>query len=475
MTVTNNLNVLAWYTSLEYQNHRKEWAYGRTYPLLTPVNYILPFQLPRAKTGAAITVFRLVRWSDAQQIDILDEMVSSGLEVVEFPDEDAITYDLIRYPGSIPMEYDLGQGLYYCEMSDGTNTWYSELFVMTGQDAEDLIRIDYWHTERFCYPGGHIQYDYPYKSRVYIRSDIGKPGYEYEERVSKRDGYNFALQQISYKLYRFVMLAPEFLLDAFRVIRQHDYVEIFYKGLKYPVDEFLMGQADWQEQGDLAAVEVEFKTDSVVVINGRAVDSVDYEPAPGECLATDYFAVARIDEGGAEYLGGYYIGIDDEQYTLEAGNLVLINKPDGRIYLYEFDGIGWIPQILADEEVAYDENTGEYFYYEDDDGTFVMPTIASVDVSDPENAEITGFSFPNTFVEIWVVTDEGDVQRGYATAADFASGVIFDATGGEGVYIKVVSAPCGAFYTGTTFFYTIPELEPDGIDYMTLELDFIVR
>jgi hypothetical protein len=45
MIPNNNLSVLPWYTSIEQQNARKWWAYGRVYPLFTPAGFILPFQI----------------------------------------------------------------------------------------------------------------------------------------------------------------------------------------------------------------------------------------------------------------------------------------------------------------------------------------------------------------------------------------------------------------------------------------------
>jgi hypothetical protein len=42
----NNLNVLAWYTAEKYQNHRKEYAYGKVFPFVVELGYLPPFQIP---------------------------------------------------------------------------------------------------------------------------------------------------------------------------------------------------------------------------------------------------------------------------------------------------------------------------------------------------------------------------------------------------------------------------------------------
>ena len=47
MIPNNNLSVLPWYTSIEQQNARKWWTYGKIYPLFTPAGFLLPFQIMR--------------------------------------------------------------------------------------------------------------------------------------------------------------------------------------------------------------------------------------------------------------------------------------------------------------------------------------------------------------------------------------------------------------------------------------------
>ena len=54
MIPNNNLSVLPWYTSIEQQNARKWWIYGKVYPLFTPAGFMLPFQImtPHHSSGA---------------------------------------------------------------------------------------------------------------------------------------------------------------------------------------------------------------------------------------------------------------------------------------------------------------------------------------------------------------------------------------------------------------------------------------
>lgn len=54
MIPNNNLSVLPWYTSIEQQNARKWWVYGRVYPLFTPAGSLLPFQCNREPSRTEI-------------------------------------------------------------------------------------------------------------------------------------------------------------------------------------------------------------------------------------------------------------------------------------------------------------------------------------------------------------------------------------------------------------------------------------
>ena len=92
---------------------------------------------------------------------------------------------------------------------------------------------------------------------------------EFEEDGEERDGYFFPEKQISVKTFKCTILAPEYLCDVMRFIRMADYIHITDKyGREYDCDTFLI-TPKWQTQGDLASVEIEFKTNTVVKKIGR--------------------------------------------------------------------------------------------------------------------------------------------------------------------------------------------------------------
>ena len=117
--IATEINILPWYIALARQHHQKWYAYGQYYCLPTPAGMLIPFQLRRDNTGAAITSLAVVEVSTGTSTDILAVASSSGLEVVEYA---ADGYDLIIFPATISVG-SFNVGRHYLIMGDGTNTW----------------------------------------------------------------------------------------------------------------------------------------------------------------------------------------------------------------------------------------------------------------------------------------------------------------------------------------------------------------
>lgn len=265
MTPNNNLSVLPWYDSIERQNHRRDYAFGNVFPLITPDRKLLPFQIRRATRSNGISQVILRDIAGKQIANITSQMRETGLEIKRFQSDG---YDLIIYPGNLPMAIMTPEGLYYAEISDGAQRWYSEVFNIV-RTVDDYMLIEWWDEEPLYYSGGHIEYNRSlFKNRVYLCTQVGKPDYDFEEEGEERDGYFFPEKQVSEKVFKFTFVAPEYLCDAMRIIRMSDHVEITSRGEKYIADSFLI-TPKWQDQGDLAAVEAEFETDTVIKKIGR--------------------------------------------------------------------------------------------------------------------------------------------------------------------------------------------------------------
>ena len=210
----------------------------------------------------AIKGFKIYTRCDELVDDVTADMIASGLTIKHVQLQDI---DVIVYPGLLPISQVLAGGQYYAEMSDGVDTWYSEMFTIS-KAASSYLKIEWWDVEDFVMDAGAIVYKYAngtqFRNILYLQTDIAKPEYEFEEESEERDGYTFPIKQISKKTFHFSFLASEYLLDVMRFIRLSDYVEITYKGQRYSVDSFLLSP-EWEDYGDVASVDAEFTTATV--------------------------------------------------------------------------------------------------------------------------------------------------------------------------------------------------------------------
>lgn len=266
MIQNNNISVLPWYTSINEQNHRKSYAYGAIYHLFAPADRLLPFQIIRNTRVNNVSSVILYDKTGKQVANITTYIKETGLQIVRFQ---TLGYDVILYPSILPMPLNQLDGIYYMTLSDGVQTWYSEMFTVV-QDVSGYLKIEWWDIENLVFDAGQIVYKNPdFKNTLYLYTELGKPDYEFEEDGEERDGYFSPEKQISVKTFKCTILAPEFLCDVMRFIRMADYIHITDKyGREYDCDTFLI-TPKWQTQGDLASVEIEFKTNTVVKKIGR--------------------------------------------------------------------------------------------------------------------------------------------------------------------------------------------------------------
>ncbi len=195
--------------------------------------------------------------------DIVVEMTEAGMTIKSFEE-----FDVIVFPSIVPVLPGLSNGQYYLEMSDGIETWYSEIFTVVN-DISGYLKLEWWDVEDFEMDGGVIVYQNPgFKNVVYLQADIAKPEYLFEEEGETRDGYFFPQKQISEKRYHFSFLASEYLLDVLRFVRMADYAYITKDGQRYSLDTFLISP-EWEDYGDVARVEAEFDTATVAKKVGK--------------------------------------------------------------------------------------------------------------------------------------------------------------------------------------------------------------
>ena len=266
MIPNNNLSVLPWYDSIERQNARKWWVYNKVYPLFTPAGFMLPFQVMREHRTNEIVSFRIYKRDNSLVGDFTQVMKETGLKVINPIGEREI--DVIVYSGLLPAFTKFANGQYYAVMSDGVQTWYSEMFTIVN-DISGYLKLEWWDVDDFYMDEGVIIYKSPlFRNKLYLCADIAKPEYIFEEDGETRDGYFFPAKQISEKRYHFTFLASEYLLDVMRFVRMADYAQITKNKQVYKLDTFLI-TPEWEDNGDVASVDAEFDTATVAKKIGR--------------------------------------------------------------------------------------------------------------------------------------------------------------------------------------------------------------
>lgn len=264
MTQNNNFSPLPWYKTKEEWNSRKSYAYGNIYPLFAPASTLLPFQL-EVEEGAAVRSLQL--WKDGTVLAELYDypVVTASLQAYPSPADESRS--VLLFPGTTRMPVAIGDGLCHLEllMDKGgiLERYYSEQFTVV-QDITPYLTVEWWDDTDLVFDAGCVLYRQGYRNRLHFIAELGKPGYEYEEEGEERDGYFFAEKRLSWKTYRFTVLAPEYLCDVMRFIPLADHVRITDKYDRAYLCDTFGTEVDWQEQGDLAAVSAEFTTDTAV-------------------------------------------------------------------------------------------------------------------------------------------------------------------------------------------------------------------
>lgn len=255
--VNNNISPLPFYDNLALQNHRKDYAFGQVYSLITYKNMLLPFQVVLA-SGTSVNWVRLYNSSTGKYTDITTSIKENGLQIKSFTG-----FKLLKYPGTLPIIGIVHEGQYYLAISiSGLGTIYSDIFTVCNK-VDDYLLIKYSNSYNFELKNGIIDFSDNFKFKCYLNTQIGKPEYDFEEEATERMGYTFIESQVSKKIYKFTFLAPEYLCDALRIVRLCENKKITSKLQVYDLTTFNM-EPEWEDQGDLAAVECEFETDTVI-------------------------------------------------------------------------------------------------------------------------------------------------------------------------------------------------------------------
>lgn len=270
--INNNISPFPFYDDISRQNHRKDYTFGQIYPLVIYKNMLLPFQFC-VSSGTSVSEAKLYTIGGGLAADILSNLKENGLVVKSYAG-----FKLVKYPGTLPVNAIKHEGQYYIRLRLNSGKYfYSDIFTVYNR-VDDYLELEYSNSYNFELKNGMIDFSDSFKFKCYLPTQIGKPEYDFEEEATERMGYTFIESQVSKKLYKFTFLAPEYLCDALRIVRLCNDKQITSKGQVYDLTTFNM-KPEWEEQGDLAAVECEFETDTVISNIGG------YEP---ELLGGDF-------------------------------------------------------------------------------------------------------------------------------------------------------------------------------------------
>lgn len=255
--VNNNISPLPFYDNIALQNHRKDYAFGQIYQLITHKNMLLPFQVVLS-SGTSVSWVGLYDFNTGKYIDITNSMKENGLTVKSFTG-----FNLLKYPGTLPIVEIKYEGLYYLAINiSNLGIIYSDLFTIVNR-VSDYLLIEYSNSYNFELKNGVVDFSDNFTFRCYLNTQVGKPEYDFEEEATERMGYTFIESQVSKKIYKFTFIAPEYLCDALRIVRLCENKQITSKSQVYDLTTFNM-EPEWEDQGDLASVECEFETDTVI-------------------------------------------------------------------------------------------------------------------------------------------------------------------------------------------------------------------
>lgn len=261
------LSPLKFYSKIEHQNRYRSFAYGEVSPLIVYANMIPPFQFVTRDDVSRIETVYLHNVSTGEKTDVTEDFTNNLINVGLVGEVNVVTY-----PGIFPIKSLSLEGNYFLELeADIPVSYFSEIFSSTN-NIDDCLYIEYSSPVDFEIGKGVVSFKNGFKFNMYLKSELGKPEYKFEEEATKRLGYTFIESQVSKKIYRFNTIIPEYLCDAMRLIRLCSNKKLISKGVSYDMLSFDM-DVDWQEQGDLASVTCEFQVDNIMVNLGGYEES----------------------------------------------------------------------------------------------------------------------------------------------------------------------------------------------------------
>jgi hypothetical protein len=175
---------------------------------------------------------------------------------------------------------------------------------------------------------GNIYYNGGYKNRIFIKTDLGAPEYEYEvEAKENGDGEIIPVTQKTRKVYKMVILnCSEPLVDALNALQMHDTVYLAYSNGLYSAQiKNIKTIVTWENDQCLATVELNFHQDDQIISNScctdLTVETIDDSNCDPCAIVIDYGSTDPVSPAGSSG-------------AMQVGKKYIMREWDGASYTY---------------------------------------------------------------------------------------------------------------------------------------------
>ena len=204
----------------------------------------------------------------------------------------------------------------------------------------------------------------------------------------------------------------------------------------------------------------------------------------GECLLATFNCLATIEKNSLNYQYFRYINNAGVEVYFEDGDTLLINDiANNRLEVFDYVAApqSYQQQPLLVAETATDLNLNKYYFAPSFETDNVVKTFIQDLTIGVNEATVTGETFENVLVEIWVKFIVNGVlveeQRAYGMESELSgAGITFsyDSVNDIAVQLRVSNAKCSLFDKSEWGIFRPPVNPMQGINYMQIGFDFKV-
>ena len=416
--------------------------------LYAPLNVILPFQLPTVYVSALKV--SLVSRETGVVVDITDEMIATGLVVVDYENklDSSVNANTLRnniiYYGFSPLTGDYNLGAYYIVVQTSRETLYSNIFSW-GIQSEKAVQIEWGSDTDLCFSdGNYIYFDGFFRFKSYITySGIAKPQYRYAPVLEERNGIDLPKRRTRTKEFKLGVLGAEHLLDALSYMPVCDTVTFRSLGKVYETVKVEMGQVDWSRSGNVGETLITFYTDFALVTYGKNAANENVV-LPSDCLDVDYYAVGEITLNSIDYNNSQYVKADGSTDNI-GNNLIIIVSGTGENtirQLYRHSAAGYTLLNIPAYAIVYDRANDRFRF------NFLNNLTQGKIISFTQNNNGTGTivsaGYKGALMQIWGKDENRNLKFiKAATFEDFKTGVTFPLSGYNAFQVRTETFKCG--------------------------------